>query len=101
MNSYSEPIVTMPYGEQPAFPCDVPVAKYTSGERKADAAGLTVRDYFASKALAGLLASEADSECGGAVHGQQLTRRAAVYAALAYELADAMLAARAVPPKSN
>ena len=46
--------------------------------------GMTLRDYFAAAAMQGLMAS------GGPV----LNYSAATVAAMAYELADAMLAAR-------
>jgi hypothetical protein len=87
MNSYTLPAVTMPYGEQPAFPCDTPVEKYASGERKRDAAGLTVRDYFAAQAVAGFLAMCADPECSRPKPDDVAT--------YCYRVADAMLAARA------
>ena len=52
-----------------------------------------LRDYFASQALNGMLASDNDGN-SGVVFDHQLARRAGVYARLAYELADAMMAER-------
>lgn len=47
--------------------------------------GMTLRDYFAAKALVGLLAQS---------NGTALTSTPAVGASFAYEMADAMLKAR-------
>jgi hypothetical protein len=59
----------------PAFPVG-------SGDMR-DPVGMTLRDYFAAKAMQGLFAA------GGGV-----TRGAEEWARLAYTMADAMLAAR-------
>lgn len=79
----------------PAFPVFI-VAGHADPEQVAeacrDAAGLTVRDYFAAKAMQGYLsnswlAKEIDSM--GERSDQQ-----AIFADIAYSMADAMLAAR-------
>ena len=57
----------------PAFPCT---------QENWDASGMTLRDYFAAKALQGLLS---DSEVRGS---------GAEFAERSYDLADAMLKAR-------
>lgn len=75
----------VPYGDQPAFPCDVPVEFYDSGEIRRTAAGLTVRDWLAGQALAGFCAADAE-EFRSVTSG--------AFAKLAYEYADAMLAER-------
>lgn len=74
-----------PYGDQPAFPCDVPVEFYDTGETKRRAMGLTVRDWLAGQALAGFCAANAEEFDHPTPVG---------IAKLAYEYADAMLAAR-------
>lgn len=67
----------MPKGDQPAFPApNGPGAK-----------GLTVRDYFAAQALAGVLANQGDS-----IKDNDAIR---AIAGFSYDLADAMLEARA------
>ena len=48
--------------------------------------GMTLRDYFAAKALTGF--------CAGGTHGDPLP----IIAGLAYDMADAMLKAREVQP---
>lgn len=75
----------------PAFPCTE--ANYT--DPKWTSKGLSMRDYFAAKALSGMLASK-DSED---FDSEQLRRNnytayCANYAESAYEFADAMLEAR-------
>lgn len=59
--------------------------------------GISVRDWLAAKALAGLLAGDASTEDGFFIANGGLCRSAAVYADLAYELADAMIAASRKP----
>lgn len=60
---------------------------------KATAAGVPLRDYFAGQALTGILATPSSlSEIGGRV-GNGMTIQDA-HALLAYQHADAMLAAR-------
>jgi hypothetical protein len=65
--------------------------------------GPTMRDYFAARALTGLLAAEGDSEGNGAFrmeHGRPVfTTKPENFAAAAYLLADAMVAARQVAPE--
>lgn len=68
-------------GEQPAFP----VAASEYGGHGA-CFGLTIRDYFAAKALQGICA-----------HPDTWGRQVNEVAQVAYELADAMLAARVKP----
>lgn len=53
--------------------------------------GMSLRDYFAAKAVCGLIASDA-------FHGILYQQRPDAAAAFAYEVADAMLAAREVTP---
>lgn len=60
----------------PAFPCP---------EKWPDFSGMTLRDYFAAKALPGLIASHI------ATHGSLMQSQQAVWA---YEYADAMIAAQ-------
>lgn len=55
--------------------------------------GLTKRDYFAAAALAGLLASPNDSLYRYVIETAKATSPAPTVAGLAYELADAMIAA--------
>lgn len=59
--------------------------------------GMTLRDYFAAKALVGLIAEPQWREGGHSLAyaiGPQTKDDAANYAAAAYKLADAMLKAR-------
>ena len=63
----------------PAFPCEY------EGSTRSDASGLSIRDYFAAKAMQGFLTAEYAS-----------TYRPEVWAKYAYEMADAMLKAREV-----
>lgn len=62
----------------PAFPCDY------EGSTRSDASGLSIRDYFAAKAMQGYCAREDSINS----HFDSL-------ASDAYELADAMLLERA------
>lgn len=68
-------------GEQPAFP--VAASEYGG---HGTCFGLTIRDYFAAKALQGICA-----------HPDTRGRQVNEVAQVAYELADAMLAARVKP----
>ncbi len=68
-------------GEQPAFP--VQASDYGG---HGTCFGLTIRDYFAAKALQGICA-----------HPDTWGRQVHEVAQVAYELADAMLAARVKP----
>ena len=61
----------------PAFPC--------VSESKPEDRGLSLRDYFAGQAIAGMLASESEADRSYKPH--QLADRA-------YDVADAMLAER-------
>lgn len=77
----------------PAFP--VPVAEIQgiathSGEFGAGMTGMSLRDYFAAKAMQGLIARDAPSS----------DEDAPFVAAYAYEMADAMLAARGAKAES-
>lgn len=68
-------------GEQPAFP--VQASEYG---RHGTCFGLTIRDHFAAQALQGICA-----------HPDTWGRQVHEVAQVAYELADAMLAARVKP----
>jgi hypothetical protein len=63
----------------PAFPCDL--SSYDDDEGGIQYQGMTLRDYFAAKAMQGFLASGVNAPAN-------------VFAAKAYEMADAMLKAR-------
>ena len=65
----------------PAFP----VFPETSGGHAAAFQGMTLRDYFAAKAMQGICNSRSHSELKG---------HAIASAKVAYELADAMMKAR-------
>ena len=67
----------------PAFPCHPEIIPH----RDHDFAGMTLRDYFAAKAMQGMAGSHAYCERGW---------DQADLAGQAYEIADAMLKARAV-----
>jgi hypothetical protein len=75
------------YGDYPAFPAKIhkraPGAAEIWGSR--DHPGMSLRDYFAAKAMQGLLADPSILEEEG-IHE--------AYAASAYRFADAMLAER-------
>ena len=66
----------------PAFPA-LPITRESNGELIYQSAGLTMRDYFAAKALQGMLAENG----GGAMSNVKL-------ADWAYDIADSMLKAR-------
>lgn len=55
--------------------------------------GMTLRDYFAAAALTGLLASPNDSVYRYVIETAKTTSPAPMVAGLAYELADALIAA--------
>ena len=65
----------------PAFPCHPEIIP----QKDRDFAGMTLRDYFAAKAMQGFLTAEYAG-----------TYRPEVWAKEAYEMADAMLKAREV-----
>ena len=65
----------------PAFPCHPEIIP----QKDRDFAGMTLRDYFAARAMQGFLTAEYAS-----------TYRPEVWAKDAYEMADAMLKAREV-----
>ena len=66
---------------EPAFP----VFPETSGGHSAAFQGMTLRDYFAAKAMQGICNSRSHSELKG---------HAIASAKVAYEMADAMMKAR-------
>lgn len=68
----------------PAFPCD----HIVDDDGLSLASGMTLRDYFAAKALQGICASENHLDRIGSFANAAVT---------AYELADAMLKARETP----
>ena len=67
----------------PAFP--FPAYTYPNGEINHGEGGMTLRDYFAAKAMQGICNSRSHSELKG---------HAIASAKVAYELADAMMKAR-------
>lgn len=71
----------------PAFPVTVPEGYPYSGHQPCD--GMTLRDYFAAKAVHGWLSSYGADSRHPADNGT-----AGEIARLSYEMADAMLAAR-------
>ena len=70
----------------PAFPSDTPIEFYESGETKRRASGMTLRDWFAGQALAGILANS-DFIRATKESGMSMSENA-------YAYADAMLKAR-------
>jgi hypothetical protein len=75
----------------PAFPVSVPGHVYGDGSSElpyVEQEGMTLRDYFAAKALQGFC-----GQYGNADPGAQIA-----IAARCYALADAMLSARATTP---
>lgn len=75
---------------EPAFPLDE--LNQANGDVCAQHFGLTMRDYFAAKAMQGWVSSyPTNMEAGEAKPG------AHIIADLAYAIADAMLKARALP----
>jgi len=69
----------------PAFP--VPDSHHANGQVQYGANGMTLRDWFAGQALAGLLASPRGPVDGGAITDSWVAENA-------YIVADAMLRAR-------
>ncbi|XXE86809.1 hypothetical protein J3Q07_08220 [Pseudomonas sp. D4-18] len=84
-------------GLQPAFP----VGDYdhmifnpkTVAETKRQLSGMTLRDYFAAKALQGYLANAWQAETLDSL-GESSAQQMATVAEISYAMADAMLAAR-------
>ena len=76
----------------PAFPCDPFIASEPGHQSVAKrlAEGMSLRDYFAAKALNGMLSNDSDDEFYSADFSE-VTRR---YAQMAYQYADAMIRAR-------
>ncbi len=79
---------------QPAFPCEVDPDRLEAGNHQTGPAafeqyGMTLRDYFAAKAMQGLLAQSL---------GTALESDPILGAQYAYRVADAMLAARDARP---
>lgn len=75
----------------PAFPIPGAVSHYDDGSFSDDAhVGLSVRDYFAAKAMAALMALNVGKEETG-MDGVDFVVRGA------YAMADAMLSARGAP----
>ncbi len=80
---------------EPAFPTDN-VSSYTpEGKKRPFSPGMSLRDYFAGQALAGMMAMPSDP-CSGNFHNNcgEPFIGAAEYA---YRMADAMLKARGQP----
>lgn len=79
----------------PAFPVPLNPGEGYSGHCPAD--GMTLRDYFAAKALPALISS-----CGNGVSfGPDSPDSNFKFANVAYVLADAMLRARATAPQEG
>lgn len=78
-----------------AFPCIEASQNVATGETTVhqwSANGITVRDYFAAKAMAAMIGTAAAPCLGG------LDRAEGLCANAAYKMADAMLKAREVKP---
>ena len=81
----------------PAFPCEKEVVRIPSGAiDRTKYFGISTRDYFAAKALAGLLCSMALRTGSRRDLEIRITRRIAtsMLSQSAYQMADAMLKAR-------
>lgn len=70
----------------PAFPLPVDDDRDCRGLFESGYGGMTLRDYFAAKAMQGLLAAQ--------IHGFNDSPANGPFARLAYEMADAMLKTR-------
>jgi hypothetical protein len=68
----------------PAFPCPPPIVNGNGDFIYGESSGMTLRDWFAGRAITGILSCETET------FGYPLT----ISARTAYEIADAMLAAR-------
>lgn len=75
----------------PAFPCD---EKNADGSHYHSNMGMSLRDYFAAKALVGLFSMEANPRVGEICEPFRIDKHCDDMARDAYKLADAMLAAR-------
>lgn len=73
----------------PAFPCEWDYI----GTNRADANGMSLRDYFAAKALAAIIAEPVDG-IQESVAYEMSDNAADLFASCAYQFADAMLRAR-------
>lgn len=80
-------------GNDPAFPTPDQRDPVTGEGIMQGSPGLTKRDYFAAAALTGLLASPNDSVYRYVIETAKTTSPAPMVAGLAYELADALIAA--------
>jgi hypothetical protein len=87
-------------GDRPAFPFEHGHSPDAANVREC---GISLRDYLAAKALVGVLASEAGRDSvfetvpDDAQTPLEIALPPSIYARAAYELADAMLEARARP----
>ena len=72
----------------PAFPIPLNLGESWSKEAGGDPNGMTLRDYFAAKVLAGFLANQHQD------YAPLIDDKVPMLAKEAYRLADAMLAAR-------
>lgn len=94
----------MPFDDGgPAFPVQEPLEKYDNEQGRyvtsyQPTGGMTLRDFFAAKALQGLLAAEAHPQATGYPSPETDPSPAFVFAKHAYELADALLEARVAAP---
>jgi hypothetical protein len=83
----------------PAFPCDAIFGRDDDGRpSEINSEGMTLRDYFAAKALPALIAEPSWGEGANPVFsrlGKDGKDEAEMFAKAAYRLADAMLKARA------
>ncbi|NOV25934.1 hypothetical protein E5S69_20745 [Cupriavidus necator] len=78
----------------PAFPCEelhdqTPPYRHLLAHQ-----GMTLRDYFAAKALVGLFSMEANPRVGETCEPFHIDKHCDAMAQHAYKLADAMIAAR-------
>jgi hypothetical protein len=78
-------------GGGPAFPRQHTIADATSADFKLGCKGMTMRDYFAAKAMQGMLGALAASSSG--LH-DDFRKSANAITEMSYFVADAMLKAR-------
>ena len=77
----------------PAFPQDIGWCSPNQHiQYRGPQGGMTLRDYFAAKAMQGILANGATNHANS--KGQNLGENLQLVAPVAYEIADAMLKAR-------